>query len=133
MEGYDLFPKLEYSEAVNLLTLFGKFIDIHYLFEMDTSLQESIRPIYKNDFRTIRSTLVSYLEKWHVGKKWNTKIEVEVKEFLDAGASVVGDLRDCGYLPKSTRCVDPWITKKAILLKTFKILNLFIRRVNLIL
>ena len=135
MEGYDLIPKLEYSEAVNLLTLFGKFIDIHYLFEMDTSLQESIRPIYKNNFRTIRSILGCYLEKvklLHVGKKLNMKIEVEVKEFLDAGASVVGDLRDCGYLPKSTRCVDPWISKKAISLKTFKILNLFVRKVNLI-
>ena len=69
----------------------------------------------------------------YLGKKLNTKIEVEVKEFLDAGASVVGDLRDCGYLPKSTRCVDPWISEKAISLKTFKILNLFIRKADLIL
>ena len=104
------------------------------MFELDKSLQESIRPIYKNDFRTIRSILGSYLEKvklLHVGKKLNMKIEVEVKEFLDAGASVVGDLRDCGYLPKSTRCADPWISNKAISLKTFKILNLFIHKVNL--
>ena len=70
---------------------------------------------------------------WHVGKKLNTKIDDEVKEFLDVGASVVGDLRDFGYLSKSTRCADPWISKKAISLKTFKILNLFIREVILIL
>ena len=70
MERYDLIQKLEYTEAVNLLTLLGKFIDIDYLFELDKSLQESIRLIYKNDFRTIRSILGSYLEKdklWHVG------------------------------------------------------------------
>ena len=42
------------------------------------------------------------------------KIEVEVKEFLDTGDIVVGDLRDCGYLPKSTRCADPWISKKIL-------------------
>ena len=29
LEGYDLIPKLEYSEAVNLLTILGKFIAIH--------------------------------------------------------------------------------------------------------
>ena len=40
MEGYDLIPKLEYSEAVNLLTLLGKSIDIDYLFELDKSLQD---------------------------------------------------------------------------------------------
>ena len=61
LEGYDLFPKLEYSEAVNLITVLGKFIDIDYLFELDKSLQESIRLIYKNDFRTVRYILGSYL------------------------------------------------------------------------
>ena len=73
------------------------------------------------------------VQLWHVGEKLNAKINDEVKEFLDVGASVVGDLRDCGYLPKSTRCADQWISKKAISLKTFKILNLFKRKVNLIL
>ena len=38
----------------------------------------------------------------HVGKK--LKIDDEVKEFFDACGSVFGDLRDCGYPPKSTRC-----------------------------
>ena len=129
LEGYDLIPKLEYSEAVNLLTLLGKFIDIDYMFELDKSLKESIRLIYENDFRTIRSILGSYLEKvqlWHVGEKLNTKINDEVKEFLDVGASVVGDLRDCGYPSKSTRCADPWISNKSISLKAFKILSTFI-------
>ena len=100
---------------------------------IDKSIQEYIRSIYSKDFRTIRSILGSYLEEvqlWHVGKKLNTKIDDEVKEYLYACSSVVGDLRDCGYLPKSTRCADPWISNKAISLKTFKILNLFIRKVN---
>ena len=78
------------------------------------------------------------VQLWHVGEKLNTKINDpkindEVQEFLDVGASVVDDLRDSGYLSKSTRCADPWISKKAISLKTFKILNLFICKVNLIL
>ena len=121
LEGYDLIPEPKYSEAANLLTSIGKFIDLHYLFELEDSLQESIRWIYKNDFRTIRSILGSYLEEvqlWRVGKKLNTKIDDEVKEYLYACSSVVGDLRDCGYLPKSTRCADPWISNKAISLKT---------------
>ena len=59
------------------------------------------------------------VQLWHVGEKLNTKINDakindEVQEFLDVGASVVYDLRDCGYLSKSTRCADPWISKKAI-------------------
>ena len=100
------------------------------MFELEDSLQECIRPIYKNDFRTIRSILGSYLEEvqlWRVGMKLNTKIDDKVKEFLDACGSVVGYFRDC------TRCADPWISNKAISLKTFKILNLFIRKVNLML
>ena len=40
LEGYNLIPKLQYSEAVFLLTSLGKFIDIHYLFELEKSLQE---------------------------------------------------------------------------------------------
>ena len=40
LEGYDLIPKLKYSEAVNLLANLGKFIDIQYLFELEKSLQE---------------------------------------------------------------------------------------------
>ena len=55
MERYDLIPKLEYSEAVNLLTLLGKFIDIDYMFELDKSLQESIRLIYKNNLSSFSS------------------------------------------------------------------------------
>ena len=50
LEGYDLIPKLKYSEAANLLTSIGKFIDLHYLFELEDLLQESIWWIYKNRF-----------------------------------------------------------------------------------
>ena len=92
---------------------------------------------YSNEFRTIRSILGSYLHKdrvWHaLTKNLNTKINDEVQEFLGGGVGFVDDLREWGYLSKTTRCADPWISKKAISLKTFKILNLFISKVNLIL
>ena len=68
-----------------------------------------------------------------VTENLNTKINDKVKEFLEVGTSVVNDLRDWGYLSRSIRCTDPWILKKTILLKLFKILNIFIRMVNLIL
>ena len=78
----------------------------------------------------MRSILGSYLDKvrvWFaVTENLNTKINAEVKEFLGVGAAVISELRDCGYLSKSTRCVDPWISKKTISLKTFNILNTFI-------
>ena len=38
----DLISKLKYSEAANLLTSIGEFIDLHYLFELEDLLQESI-------------------------------------------------------------------------------------------
>ena len=60
----------------------------------------------------------------------NTKIYDEVKEFLDVRDKVVDDLRDCVYLSRITRYADPWISKKVI---SFKILNLFIHKVNSIL
>ena len=96
------------------------------MFELDKSLQESIRLIYENDFRTIRSIL-GYLEEvrvWHaLTVNLNTKIYDEVEEFLDQGDGVVDDLRDWGYCSKTTRCADPLISEKAISLKTFKILT----------
>ena len=74
------------------------------------------------------------VQVWHaLTENLNTKINDEVQEFLVEGDGVVDDLRDWGYRFKTTRCADPLISKKAISLKTFKILNLFIRKVNLIL
>ena len=63
-----------------------------------------------------------------VTENLNTKINAEVEEFLGVGTAVISDLRDCGYLSKSTRCFDLWISRK-----TFKILNTIIHKVDLIL
>ena len=62
---------------------------------------------------------------WHaLTESLNTKINNdEVQEFL-----VVDDLKDWGYRSKTTRCADPWISKKAISLKTFKILTYLYER-----
>ena len=107
MEGYDLIRQLQYSEAVDRLSSLGKFINIHYLFELGKSIQECIRPIYSNEFRTIRSIIGSYLDKVRVTENLNKKINAEVDKFLGVGAALISDLRDCGYPSKSTRCADP--------------------------